>query len=79
MLTTRKAFTGVFECYWCGELTKYEIINACMGVSGRGTPNVYCIGNKETGKLTECGSLAKAKKTLAHWLKLETVITKENA
>lgn len=70
MLVAKKLFTGVFETYWCGEKTKYQIVNGSLGQSGLGC-NMY--GIIAPGKLPFwCGSLAKTKKVLTHWL------TKEN-
>jgi len=67
--TTKKVQTGVFETYWNGQKTNFEIQNGCLGTSGRDTQNVYIIINTKTGTHQVIGSLDSAKGILAYQLK----------
>lgn len=63
-LSTTKLSNGVFAVLWDGLKTDWQIVNGCLGVSGRGQ-NAYLITNSATGTRTRIGSIQKCKKTLA--------------
>lgn len=63
MLTTKKITTGLFEVYWKGEKTEWEIFNGSAGCSGYGQ-NMYGIRNGATGKHRFIGSIQACKKIL---------------
>lgn len=70
MITTQKIYTGIFGVLNNGIETEYRITNLDRGFSGNGK-NTYGITNRITGKVTSIGTLAKAKKTVTHWILAE--------
>ena len=67
MVTFERISNGHFTSYVNGVKSPYIIFNGDLGASGRGG-NCYYIENLETGKITNAGTLQKAKKILTHWL-----------
>lgn len=68
MIETKRVANGQFEVYKDGIKTHLEIFNGDLGCSGNGR-NTYGIRNNETKTIAWVGSLARCKKTAAHWLK----------
>lgn len=68
-MTITKIRTGNFEVRNAAGDLVYRIFNGSAGISGAGQ-NEYGIVNVSTGKMTKAGSLAKAKKMVAGWIKL---------
>jgi len=62
-ITIQKVQTGIFQSFVDGVKTDWEIVNGCMGASGRGQ-NIYCMYNTKSGKFIPIGSLQGAKKSL---------------
>jgi hypothetical protein len=64
-LTTKKIQTGVFDVYWDGQKTDFEITNGSLGLTGADTTNVYLIHHLPSGKFTTIGPLNSCKAILA--------------
>lgn len=69
MFSTKKISSGEFACYWNGVETGDQIINGSRGVSDRDSHNMYGVIWKG-GKIVWIGSLASAKKTAEHGIKV---------
>ena len=69
MFSTKKISSGEFACCWNGKETGDRIVNGSRGLSGRDSQNMYgVIWNG--GKIVWIGSLAAAKKTAEHGIKV---------
>lgn len=68
MITTERVANGIFDVYYKGIKTNWQIINSSLGASGLGN-NLYMIVNEVKGVRTTIGSLARCKKTLIESLK----------
>jgi len=66
-VTFNRVCNGQFEVLLNGAATDWNIVNGCMGASGRGN-NIYCLYNSQTGKVVPVGSLSSAKKGIASTL-----------
>ena len=76
--STKRISNGEFACYWNGEETGDQIINGSLGMSGRETQNMYGVIWKG-GKTVWIGSLASAKKTAEHGIKVRMQNNAKNA
>ena len=69
-ITIERKANGIFLVYKNGVKTDYMIFNGNLGQSGN-SPNFYSIENTVTKKITQIGTLQKAKKTVKYWIEKE--------
>lgn len=69
-ITIERKANGIFLVYKNGVKTDYMIFNGNLGQSGD-SPNFYSIENTATKKITQIGTLQKAKKTVKYWIEKE--------
>jgi len=69
-----KVATGFFSVTANGQLTEYYVVNGDLGCSGYAC-NMYGI-RKPDKSVIWIGSLAKAKKTVTHWIATRQADTK---
>ena len=61
-ITTKRVSNGIFEVFYKGEKTHFEIWNGCHGYSGK--TNIYQIYNRNLNKWKVVGTLAQCKRRL---------------
>lgn len=66
-ITIERKANGIFLVFKDGVKTEYMIFNGNLGQSGN-SPNFYSIENTVTKKITQIGTLQKAKKTVKYWI-----------
>lgn len=67
-VTFVKVQTGIFNAFLNGQPTEYQIVNGCLGMSGRDTVNTYGVYNKAKDTVRWFGPLRTCKAAIAFTL-----------
>jgi len=65
---TERVARGTFDVYWDSKKTAWQIVNGCIGLTGRDTANIYGIRNRNTDSVKWIGPLHSCKSGLAYSL-----------